>query len=344
MPLYSRYRVGMTGEKAHLEKELECILDFTPREIINLAKAGKTVLIGGAAGQIIVFDEKERKIIPQTPLARLARGAGNTGETLRAAAKSADERIFALAPGGKNSIELMAGDNFGPLAAIAYSPAVAGEITALRFNASNDLYITAVDRAQKNTALYICRAGASYSKIEKITSFPLEADSQAENASLSRFVFYNRGSGSVFGIDTVSAQSGLVFNEIPQSATGPNSGSNASTPVMKGVLGTSPPVDFFTAGHAAQLADCGPYFALVRSDRRKVRIFDPVSGAATLEIAIAGLAGNETASSEDGVKYAIISSANDGALWLLNRETLALTGAGKLEGMDSPAVLRVSAR
>jgi hypothetical protein len=325
MPVYSVYSVAVYGGTALAAKEFECVLGFTPREILNIEKTGNTLLIKDDGTEIYIFDEKERKIkdrIISFP-ARTASGGAGAGsvakDAVTAAAVSADEKMIALALSGKKSIEILSCENFQLLLSAPVEPAVQETITGLRFDDKNNLYITGSDRAKKTAVLYLCRANLSYSQIEKISGFPLAADSQSESHDAGLFTYYNRRSGSVFKIDASSAQSGLIFNEAPQQA-GETSSAEEGAEVH---------------GRAKQLIALNDYTALVRSDRKKIKVFSSISGAVTKEIEIADLKGDETACAKAGLEYAFIASRGGGHFWLLNPADLRLVEGGALEGVTA---------
>ncbi|HBC74202.1 MAG TPA: hypothetical protein DC017_04945, partial [Candidatus Wallbacteria bacterium] len=320
MPVYSRYAVAVYGEKALAAKEFECVLGFTPREILNIEKTGNTLLIKDDGTEIYIFDEKERKIkdrIISFPARTAGAGGSEAKDSVTAAAVSVDEKIIALALDGNKSVEILSGENFQHLLSAAVEPAVQETIMGLRFDDKNNLYITGSDPAKKTSALYLCRANLSYSKIEKISGFSLEADSQSESHGAGLFTYYNRRSGSVFKIDAATASSGLIFNEAPQQAGETSSAAEG----------------WDAHGRAKQLIALNDYTALIRSDRKKIKIFSSISGAVTKEIEIANLNGAETACAKAGLEYAFIASRGGGHFWLLNSADLRLVEGGALEGM-----------
>lgn len=322
MPVYSRYAVAVYGDRARAEKEFECVLGFTPREIMNLEKFGKTLLIKDDGTEIYIFDEKERKVkdrVISFPARNAGPGGSGVKDAVTAAAVSADEKLIALALAGNKNIEFLSAETLQSVLSAPVGPDVPETLTGLSFDDKNNLYITGSDGRKKTAALYLCRANLSYSKIEKISGFTLEADSQSENRGAGLFTYYNRRSGSVFKIDASSAQSGLIFNETSQ-RTGETTAAES---------GAAP------NGRAKQLVALNDYTALVRSDRKKIKVFSTADGAVTKEIELAGLNGAEITGAKPGMEYAFIASSGGGGFWLLNSADLRLAEGGALEGMTS---------
>nr|HPG57626.1 hypothetical protein [Candidatus Wallbacteria bacterium] len=179
----------------------------------------------------------------------------------------------------------------------------------LYFDAKNNLYMVSGGRDGKRTGLYMAAGGLSYSKIEKISDFSLAADSFAVDASAPRpvFIFYNRSSGTVFSIDSASAQSGVIVSATPQREA--------------------------LQGRPVQIiADKGE-IKLIRSDIKKISIVK--GGKLTSEIDCPELDGAEIAAGGGNLKYFLAASGGSCKFGLLEKSENKLIRGGILEGLSS---------
>ncbi|OQA81025.1 MAG: hypothetical protein BWY32_00530 [bacterium ADurb.Bin243] len=307
MPVYSLYDVKIFGDTIKTEKRFECVLGFGAREIINLKNIQKTLLISDNEREIYIFDEKERKISGR--VISFPAGGGLNGaekDSITAIAKSPDEKLIAAALKNKKTVELLTADNFQTVLSVEHD---AGNIIFLYFDAKNNLYMVSGGRDGKRTGLYMAAGGLSYSKIEKISDFSLAADSFAVDASAPRpvFIFYNRSSGTVFSIDSASAQSGVIVSATPQREA--------------------------LQGRPVQIiADKGE-IKLIRSDIKKISIVK--GGKLTSEIDCPELDGAEIAAGGGNLKYFLAASGGSCKFGLLEKSENKLIRGGILEGLSS---------
>lgn len=309
MPLYSSYNVKIFGDKIKTEKQFECLLGFSVREIINFENIQKTLLISDNERDIYTFDEKEKKINGRV-ISFTAGDPSNGAEKdfITAAAKSPDEKLFAAALKSKKTVELLTADNFQTVLSVGPGD---GNIKFLYFDAKNNLYMVSSDPAGKRTGLYMASSGLSYSKVEKISDFSLAADSFTVDNSAARpvFVFYNRVSGTVFSIDSASAQSGIVVNTAPQRDAPSGGCSPAQILVYKGEI------------------------KLIRSDTKKISIIK--GGKIISDVEYNDLAGTEISSGGEDIKYFLAASGGSGKFGLLEKVSNTFIGSGNLEGLNS---------